>query len=119
MGILSWSFRIPLLLGSGAVFGIISRCIRKRKMQMRDGIFWIVVSFLLILVSVFPVLAVWASRLLGIQSPSNCVFFLIIFLLGGHQFHLTIRISQLDMKNIKLTQHVAIQKTLEEEGEEQ
>ena len=34
---------------------------------MRDGIFWIVVSFLLILVSVFPVLAVWASRLLGMQ----------------------------------------------------
>lgn len=119
MGILSWSFRIPLLIGSITVFIIISRCIKKRKMQMRDGIFWIVMSFLFVLVSIFPVLAVWASRLIGIQSPSNCVFFLIIFFLGCHQFYLTIRISKLDMKNSKLTQHVAIQKTLEDEEEEQ
>ena len=88
-------------------------------MQMRDGIFWIVMSFLLILVSIFPILAVWASKLIGIQSPSNCVFFLIIFFLGCHQFYLTIRISKLDMKNSKLTQHVAIQKTLEEQGARQ
>ena len=118
MGILSWPFRISLLIGSMTVFTIISRCIKKRKMQMRDGIFWIVMSFLLILVSAFPILAVWASELIGIQSPSNCVFFLIIFFLGCHQFYLTIRISQLDMKNRKLTQHVAIQKALEDEEEE-
>ncbi|MDO5391567.1 MAG: DUF2304 domain-containing protein [Eubacteriales bacterium] len=119
MAILSWSFRILLLVGSVTVFAVISRCIKKRKMQMRDGIFWIVMSFLLILVSAFPVLAVWAAEFIGIQSPSNCVFFLIIFFLGCHQFYLTIRISKLDMKNSKLTQHVAIQKTLEDEGEEQ
>lgn len=119
MGILSWPFRISLLVGSVTVFSVISQYIRKRKMQMRDGIFWIGISFLLILVSAFPILAVWASKLIGIQSPSNCVFFLIIFLLGCHQFYLTIRISQLDMKNSKLTQHIAIQKTLENEGEDQ
>ena len=119
MGILRWSFRLLLFLGSVIVFAVISQCIRKRKIQMRDGIFWIGIGFLLILVSAFPILAVWAAKLIGIQSPSNCVFFLIIFLLGCHQFYLTIRISKLDMKNSKLTQHVAIQKTLEDEGEEQ
>lgn len=115
MGILSLSFRIFLFIGSVAVFIVISRCIRKKRIQMKDGIFWIIFGFLLILVSAFPKLAVWASKVIGVQSPSNCVFLIVIFWLGCHQFYLTIKMSQLDMKNKKLTQDVAIQRTLEEE----
>ena len=119
MEILKWSFRILLLIGSVAVFTVISQCTRKKKIQMRDGIFWIAFSFLLILISVFPVLAVWAAKLIGIQSPSNCVFLIIIFLLICHQFFLTIKVSQLEMKNNKLTQDIAIQRTLENKEEDQ
>ena len=119
MRILSWSFRLLLFIGSVTVFAVISQCIRKRKMQMKDGIFWIGIGFLLILVSVFPILAVWAAKLIGIQSPSNCVFFILIFLLGCHQFYLTIKISQLDMKNSELTQNIAIHRVLENEEEDE
>ena len=115
MSILSWQLRILLFIGSVAVFTIISLCIRKRRIQLKDGIFWIAFGFLLILVSAFPVLAVWASRILGIQSPSNCVFLMLIFLLGCHQFFLTIRISRLEMRNNQLIQCVAIYRTMEDE----
>ena len=112
---LSLSFRIFLFIGSVAVFLLISRCIRKRQIQMKDGIFWIGFGFLLILISAFPKIVVCAAEVLGVQSPSNCVFLIIIFLLGCHQFYLTIKMSQLDMRNKKLTQNVAIQRTLEKE----
>ena len=115
MSILSWPLRSMLFIGSVAVFTIISLCIRKRRIQLKDGIFWLVFGFLLILISVFPVLAVWASRILGIQSPSNCVFLILIFLLGCHQFSLTIRISQLEMKNNRLVQSIAIYRAMEDE----
>ena len=115
MGILSWSLRALLFLGSMAVFLVISYCIRKRRIQLKDGVFWIIFSFLLILISIFPVLAVWASRIIGIQSPANCVFLIMIFLLGCNQFILTIRISRLEMKNSQLVQRVAIQKVLGDE----
>lgn len=115
MNILSWPLRILLFLGSVVVFTIISQCIRKRRIQLKDGIFWIAFGFLLILVSVFPVLAVWASSILGIQSPSNCVFLILIFLLGCHQFFLTIRISRLEIKNNQLVQNIAIYRKLEDE----
>ena len=115
MNILSWPLRILLFLGSVVVFTIISLCIRKRRIQLKDGIFWVAFGFLLILVSVFPVLAVWASSILGIQSPSNCVFLLLIFLLGCHQFFLTIRISRLEIKNNQLVQSIAIYRKLEDE----
>ena len=118
MNILSWPLRILLFLGSVVVFTIISLCIRKRRIQLKDGIFWVAFGFLLILVSVFPVLAVWASSILGIQSPSNCVFLILIFLLGCHQFFLTIRVSQLEMKLNRLVQSVAIQKALDDEETE-
>lgn len=115
MSILSWPLRAVLFLGSVTVFSLISRSIRKGRIQLKDGIYWIVFSFLLILISVFPILAVWAARLLGIQSASNCVFMIIIFLLGCHQFFLTIRVSQLEMKLHRLVQSVAIQKALDDE----
>lgn len=112
---LSLPFRILLFIGSVAVFLLISRCIRKRQIQMKDGIFWIVFGFLLILISAFPEIAVWTSGVIGVQSPSNCVFLIVIFLLGSHQFFLTIKMSQLDMRNKRLTQDIAIQRTLEKE----
>lgn len=115
MSVISWPLRILLFVGSVVVFILISRCIRKKKILMRDGIFWMLFSFLLVLVSVFPVLAVWASKFFGIQSPSNCVFMVIIFLLGCHEFILTIRVSQLEMKNTKLIQKLAIDKAVEAE----
>lgn len=115
MNILSWPLRILLFLGSVAVFLVISYCIRKRRIQLKDGVFWIIFSFLLILISIFPVLAVWASSILGIQSPSNCVFLILIFLLGCHQFFLTIRVSRLEIKNNQLVQNIAIYRKLEDE----
>ena len=115
MGILSWPLRVLLFIGSVTVFTIISQCIRKKQIQLKDGIFWILFSFLLILISFFPVLAVWASRILGIQSPSNCVFLILIFLLGCHQFFLTIRISQLEMKRNRVRESGAIYGAREDE----
>ena len=64
----------------------------------------------------FPRLAIWASYLTGVQSPANCVFMLIIFTLGCHQFFLSIKVSQLTIKNSELIQDIAIYRTLE--GEE-
>ena len=115
MAILSWTFRIFLLIGSISVFTVISLSIRKKQLQMKDGIFWILLSATLVLISIFPIITVWVSRLLGIQSAANCVFFLIIFLLGCHEFHMTIRMSQMEMKHRKLVQDIAIRQIIESE----
>ena len=111
MGILSWKFRIVLFLGSVVVFLLIARFVRKQRIQVKDGIFVILIIF-----SIFPRLAIWASYLTGVQSPANCVFMLIIFTLGCHQFFLSIKVSQLTIKNSELIQDIAIYRTLE--GEE-
>ena len=115
-GIFSWKFRIVLFLGSVVVFLLIARFVRKQRIQVKDGIFWILFSVILIIFSIFPRLAIWASYLTGVQSPAYCVFMLIIFSLGCHQFFLSIKVSQLTIKNSELIQDIAIYRTLE--GEE-
>lgn len=112
MGVLSVSLRVMLLVGSAVVFSTVSWCIRKRKIQLKDSIFWILFSLFLVLISAFPILAVWTSKIFGIQSPSNCVFLIVIFLLGCHQFLLSIRTSQLEMKIVQKLQQDAIQNTI-------
>lgn len=118
MDIISWPLRTLLFVGSIVVFLLISQSVRKKKLLIKDGIFWILFSFLLVVVSVFPILAVWAADFMGIQSPTNCVFMIILFLLGFHEFLLTIRVSRLEMKNTKLIQKMAVEKMLSAEEKE-
>ncbi len=112
---ISIPMRILLILGSLFTVGLMLRRIRNSKIQIRDSIFWILFSLVLLLLSVFPDIAGLAAGLLGIQSPINFVFLLIIFLLLIQTFLSAVRISQLDAKVKLLAQKLALDQKLEEE----
>ena len=110
------AIRVLLILGSLATLVFILRRIRNAKMQIEDTIFWIFFSALLLFMSIFPGVLGWISAALGFVSPINLVYLLIIFVLLLHQFFLTERVSQMDVKLRTLTQRVALnQKKLNEE----
>jgi len=110
------TIRILLILGSLATLIFVLRRIRHAKMQIEDTIFWIFFSALLLFMSIFPQVLYWASNLLGFMSPINLVYVSIIFVLLLHQFSLTQRISQMDVKLRTLTQRVALNQTKLEEN---
>lgn len=95
---LSWLFRLLLLVMSLGTVLFFLRKVRKAKVQLRDTIFWLLFSGVLIILSLFPRLLSFFSGLLGIQSPANLLFLIIIFLLLLHQFMLTIRLSMVESK---------------------
>lgn len=115
IGLLNWQIRIVLFVGSVLSFFIVVRNIKKRKIRMEDGIFWIVIGFMLVILSIFPQIAVWLAGVFGVQSASNFVFLLVIFLLGAHQFTLSIKISGLNVKLSELVQNEAVTDMLERE----
>lgn len=115
IGLLNWQIRIVLFVGSVLSFFIVVRNIKKRKIRMEDGIFWIVIGFMLVILSIFPQIAVWLAGVFGVQSASNFVFLLVIFLLGAHQFTLSIKISGLNVKISELVQNEAVTDMLERE----
>ena len=100
--------RALLSLGSVCTLVFILKRVRHAKMQIEDTIFWIFFSALLLFISIFPGLLYWASDLLGFVSPINLVYLLIIFVLLMHQFSLTERVSQMDVKLRTLAQRVAL-----------
>ncbi|MDE7311290.1 MAG: DUF2304 domain-containing protein [Eubacterium sp.] len=82
--------------------------IRKSQMQIEDSVFWIIISGLLVLVSIFPDIAYFASDLLGIGAPVNFVFLAMIFILLYKVFLMSVRISQLEYRVKNLVQQIAI-----------
>jgi hypothetical protein len=65
-------------------------------------------AFLLALFGIFPQIAYWISNLLGIQSPANCVFMIIIALLIEKVFSLSIKLSQVEEKMEIMAAELAI-----------
>lgn len=113
---MSTTLRMILLLASVLSFAWVMRKIRKSQVVLKDAVFWILSSLLLVLMGAFPGLVTWAAELAGVASPVNFVFLCIIFVLLVKVFLLSISVSQLEYKVQSLVQHIAIQeKSLSDE----
>lgn len=104
------SLRIVLVLVSMITAGYVLFKIRKSQMHIEDSISWIFTSILLVVVSIFPGVATFASRLLGVVSPANFVFLCIIFVLLIQVFSLSAKLSKLNNKFQKLVQSIALER---------
>lgn len=105
---MSVTLRILLLLGAVITVVWILRKIRKLKVKMEDAIFWLAFSLVLLVFAAFPQIAFWLSRVMGIESPANLVFLMIICLLLEKIFTLSMITSQLEDKVSVLSAEVAL-----------
>lgn len=102
------TLRIILLVVSLITSIWIIMRIRKSQVKIEDSVFWILFSFLLIVMSLFPDLVMLGAAIAGVQSASNFVFLAIIFVLLLKVFRMSIRISQLESKIQTFAQTYAI-----------
>ena len=72
------------------VFGIVAavlalavviELLRRHSLRERHAIWWLVAGVLALVVGVFPGTLVWAAGLLGVEVPTNLVFFVSIAIL--------------------------------------
>ena len=59
-------------------------------------------------IGIFPGIAIFLAKIVGIQSPVNFVYLVVIFLLILRSFMLTIRISWLEERVKNLVEEIAI-----------
>ncbi len=107
--------RLLLIAASLSTMLYILKRIRHAKLQIEYAIFWLVFAGMLLIISIFPSLMIMLTRAVGMQSPINCVFLLVIFALMIKLFMQTIEHSQLEDKLKQLTQRLAIEEKLREE----
>lgn len=100
--------RLVLILVSAATMIMMLQKIRKAKLQIEDAIFWVLVSLMFVLFSLFPPVADFLAHMLGIYATVNFLFLFIIFLLLMRVFSMTIRMSQQETKLKELAQKLAL-----------
>lgn len=108
---------ILLIAGVLTAIWILLR-IRKSKVRVEDAVFWIFMAFVLIIISIFPQIPYFISRKLGIQTPVNCIFLIIIALLMEKIFSLSIIVSQMEEKMQLLAAEIAIRTNIDSKQNE-
>jgi len=84
-------------------------------MKIENAIYWFMFILIIIVLSVFPELAMILARILGIESPVNLIYLAMIFLLLVKVFSLSVKISQMEYKIGILAQEAGIMKKKYEE----
>ena len=109
--------RLFLIIGSVLTCAYVLRKIRKSKMRTENSLFWFFLSFVLVLLGIFPGIAEWFASLLGVQSTVNLVYLVIIFLLLIKVFLQDQKTAKLESKMTYLTQTYAIDRKEDQEQE--
>ena len=112
--------RIVLLIMAAMTAWVIMRKIRKSQLKMKDAIFWVVFGAILLVLAICPQISYFMADILGIISPANFIFLMIIALLCEKLLTVTIELSQLEEKVEIMAAEIAIrtQKTEQKMSEE-
>ena len=92
------SLRVLLIFASILTTFFIASRIRKSRLRLLDGFVWFMMSLILLIISIFPQIVYWLCRVLGITSPVNLVYLVMIFLLLMICFYSAVRISALEAR---------------------
>lgn len=90
---MSLTLQIFLIVSSILSILYAMRKIRKAQLNIDDSIYWIVISILLLLMSIFPDTVEWAAKLFGFMGVVNFVFFFMIFAVIIKLFQVSIDLS--------------------------
>lgn len=102
------TLRIVLIVACVIASAYTLRKIRKSQLNVDDAFYWIFFSLTLLLIAIFPDIAIFFSNLLEIESPSNFVFMVMIFLVLFKLFSVSIDISIQKHRLNNLIQRLAI-----------
>ena len=110
------SLRALLIVCAFLVLFFIIRKLRKSQIQVMDSIFWLLFSFSLVVLAIFPEIAFTLSKLLGFQAPVNFVMLYVIAILVMRDFSATVSNAALKAKVTALIQEIALRDSSEREA---
>lgn len=107
--------RILLFISSLLSFIFVTRRLKKSEVKLYDTTFWIILSTVFVILSIFPGLGIGLAQLVGVQSPINFIFLIIIFCLLAHCFIQSLRFSALEDKFERFVEKDALKEELKED----
>lgn len=110
------AFRVMLFTAAVLMLWLVLANIRRARLAISDSLFWFFFAALFVVLAIFPNIAIRAALLLGIQSPVNLVYLVIIAVLILRLFQTTLRLSALNAKLEELAQSMALDAHDREQG---
>ena len=96
------------LLGGTVTLGVLFELLRRRRLREKYALFWVVVALLTILVAAFPALLHTAAGALGVQVPSNLLFFVASMVLMVVSIQHSHELGRLEERTRTLAEEVAL-----------
>lgn len=104
------NIRIQIIVGIVVVIAllVIVNMIRKKKLELRYALAWLLVGVSILVLDCFPQLITWMAHKLGIASPINMLFFLGFCFSLVIIFTLTVAVSRMSIRIKQLAQEIAL-----------
>lgn len=104
------TFKLQLIIGICLVVALLAivNMIRKRKLELKYALSWLIAIVFVLIMDCFPVLLTRLSYFLGIWAPVNMIFFLGFCFSLLIIFILTVTLSRMSERVRKLAQAVAL-----------
>lgn len=102
---MAWvAFLVVALVAVVAVLAIL----RSGRIREKYAALWLIIGLAILVVTLWPGLLTLLSQWLGVQVPSNLLFFLAILMLLGVTLHLSLEVSELEEETRILSEEVAL-----------
>ena len=89
--------------------GVVIEMLRRRRLRERHAIWWLIAGVLALIIGVFPQVLVWASGVVGVEVPTNLIFFVSVFILFLVCIQHSAELTDLEDKTRVLAEESALQ----------
>ncbi|MBD8103555.1 DUF2304 domain-containing protein [Plantibacter sp. VKM Ac-2885] len=97
------------IVGALLTLGIVIEMLRRRSLRERHAVWWLIAGLLALVIGVFPQVLVWAAQLIGVEIPTNLVFFVSIFILFLVSIQHSSELTTLEQRSRTLAEESALQ----------
>lgn len=97
------------ILSALVALAVVVELLRRRQLRERHAMWWLFAGTMALIVGVFPKTLEWASEIVGIDVPTNLVFFVSIAILVLVCLQHSAELTVLESKSRTLAESVAMQ----------
>ncbi|WP_437386327.1 DUF2304 domain-containing protein [Plantibacter flavus] len=97
------------IVGAVLTLGIVIEMLRKRQLRERHAVWWLIAGILALVIGVFPQVLIWAAGVIGVEIPTNLVFFVSIFILFLVSIQHSSELTTLENRSRTLAEESALQ----------
>jgi hypothetical protein len=109
------------IVSAALILIVVIEMLRRHRLRERHAIWWVIAGILALIIGIFPKTLDWAAGVLGIQVPTNLVFFVGIALLFLVALQSSSELTKLESKTRTLAEQVTLLelriRELEDRGE--